>query len=168
MIPNWLRSELRPRLILYAVVMFTVVGISAWRRSPGPPPGPPPPAKPVLLRHEVQTALFGANSLAVEVRNDGADGWVRVLYTTSHKVTEVRREPDAVEWLKNTFTSEGSPGFTVNDRWVPTGAWDAYAWIKAGETRWITFEMPRHSSFDYQGDPQVSAITSVPGNANIR
>jgi hypothetical protein len=95
-----------------AIGVLSVAGLLTWTLGDS---DPPPQAEPVVLSSNLETSLLSPNSLVVQLKNNGKSGWVKLDYQTSGTTTDIKREPDAVKWLKNTFTSEGSSGYKVTE-----------------------------------------------------
>jgi hypothetical protein len=148
------------RLAIWAV--FSVA--SLINGEPSPPPAPPPPAKPVILEYGLQPLVFDDNQLAVSVRNDGLSGWVMLSYFTYEPVK--KREAGAKTLLKNYFTDEGSPGYTVEHQFK--GAWFFYTWLDAGQTKVLPLKLSGHSRWDEQGKPTAVGVDKPPDGAIIK
>lgn len=124
-------------------------------------------AYPVIRSQGLKVHIWADNVCFVQIENLGDDGWVRVSYGTGRTWTEIRREPGIVTWFKNVFTSDGSEGFNEESHHAEN-TWVVYSWFRKGEMKWVTFDLPGHSSSDFQDGPSVMAVKSVPDHATIK
>ena len=128
---------------------------------------PLPPARPQVLEHRLDSRVFGDNILNVKVENAGQAGWVVISNVAGRSVDKIEYEPGAVTWFRNTFTTDPSLGFDVKSRWRQTGRWEVCTWIGAGETKWVSFELPGHSSSSTDS-PKATAVHTVPEGALLK
>ena len=158
-------------LLVFMFACLLLMAVSAYRGCVGerpPPAPPPPPAAPKVLEQRVDPYLVGDNVLTVKLENTGKDGWVHVHLRAWNSGIGIEREPDAVKWLKNTFTSEGSSGYRITDVTTERGAWDAYTWMRAGETKSVSVPLRGHSSWTDYSDASAAGVMAPPKDAVLR
>jgi hypothetical protein len=155
-------------LLVFLVACLVLMAVSAYRGCVGERPPPRPPADPKVIEQRVDAHLVGDNVLTVKLENAGKDGWVHVHLHAWDSGTDIRREPGAVTWLKNTFTSEGSSGYRFEDATRDRGAWDAYTWMRAGETKSVSVPLRGHSTWSDHWYATAAGVGAPPKDAVLR
>lgn len=112
-------------------------------------PQPVPPAKPTVVTWKTDVNLLSDNQAIVTVKNEGDDGWVKVLVSWNKTQTSWERgESGAEKAVRETFTRKPEPGPTVNEERYVARRWSGTERFASGEQKTLTIDLPGHSSWD--------------------
>ena len=145
--------------IMYVVYLAGLAGLIGCSSDVKPVPK----AKPVVVSKTLTTHFWDPNELAIEVRNDGVAGTVRlIVYSVYDAGGKVALGESGIEKsLRETFTRdlEPQPIYYPNYQRYEYGKVDLE--MAKGETKTVTIPLPTHNAFS-SNDLEVDAIGILP------
>lgn len=119
-----------------------------WVAASGCSASPVAPARPTVVKENLERNLLSNNRMLVCVRNDGEAGPVKVVVSAYAVTTHSERGESGVgKFMRESFTTSDEPPRQSVNQYRDTGRWEVTRDFAKGETQEFAIELPGYSSW---------------------